>query len=621
MTALSAQPVSTSLFNWRALCICLGLLALNWIVFGAVRHYEFVVWDDPQYVSANRQVLAGLTWPGVRWAFTAPYFYNWHPLTWLSHMVDVQIYGTYAGGHHLTSLLLHMANTILLFGLLYRMTAAMGRSGFVAALFAVHPLHVESVAWVAERKDVLSALFWMVTMWAYLRYVRRPRLGSYLPVVVVFALGLLAKPMLVTLPFTLLLMDVWPLQRLSLWPAAAGRSEPASAGDRRAVAARLVREKLFLFGLSLASSTVTFIVQQQGGAVSRLDQLPLSIRVANAAVSYATYIVKMLWPTRLAALYPYALSLPGWSVAGSILGLLAISVVVLWAARRRPYLAVGWLWYLGTLVPVIGLVQVGSQARADRYTYLPFIGLFLMVAWGIPELLVRWPHRDLALGIAASLVIGACTVSARTQVQYWQNSFALVSRALDVTTGNFHAHNYMGTFLEDQGKFDEALAHYREAVRLKPDYAEAHTNLGAVLAHEGRDAESVAEYNEALRLKPDDAIAHTNLGLLLQSQGREDDAIAHYQEALRLKPDFAEAHNNLGSALAHQGQLDEAIAHYTEALRLRPDFINAHFNLGLALQAQGKTGEAVAQYSEALRLDPNFAPAQRALNDLTNPKR
>jgi protein O-mannosyl-transferase len=381
---------------------------------------------------------------------------------------------------------------------------------------------------------------------------------------------------------------------------------------------RLVREKLPLFALTLVSSVVTYIVQQQGGAVSSFDQLPLSSRVGNAAVSYMTYLAKMFWPTRLAALYPYSLSLPEWEVAGSILGLFAATVLALWAARRRPYIAVGWLWYLGTLVPVIGLVQVGSQSRADRYTYIPFIGLFVIVAWGITELLAGWPRRKAVLGAAASLAIAAWAIVAHAQVQYWDNSFVLVERALDVTTGNFHAHNYMGTFLEDRGRYDEALEHYREAIRLKPDYAEAHTNLGAGLARKGDDAGAIAEYDEALRLKPGDAAAHVNLGLLLQSQGRLDEAISHYHEALLLKPDSAEAHSNLGSALAGKGQLDEAISQYTEALRLKPDLVNAHFNLGLALQSQSRIREATAQYAEALRLDPNFAPARQALNNLTN---
>jgi len=594
----SPLSIAKAAFSGRALWVSLALIAANLIVYAPVRHYEFVTWDDPQYIYENPHVSGGMTWRGVSWAFTTGYSFNWHPLTWLSHMVDVQIYGMNAGPHHLTSVLLHIANTVLLFGLLHGMTGALGPSAFVAALFAVHPLHVESVAWVAERKDVLSTLFWMLTLCGYVRYVRQPRLGRYLVVGLLFALGLMAKPMLVTLPFVLLLLDYWPLGRMSL-------------GDLRATRSigRLVREKLPLLALAIASSIVTFVVQRRGGAVSGLDALPLNRRVPNALVSYFTYIGKMLWPTRLTALYPYPRSLPGWWVAGSILGLIGVSVVVIRAARHHPYLPTGWLWYLGTLVPVIGLVQVGSQSRADRYTYVPLIGLFIMVAWGVPDLLARWPYQRYALPTVAGLVILACTITARSQVQYWENSLVLMGHALEVTTDNFTAHNHMGAALADRGKVDEAIAHYSEALRIKPNFAEAHYSLGNALASQGKLNEAIAHYSEALRIKPGSAEPHNGLGSALADQRRFDEAVAHYHEALRIKPDFAEAHNNLGNSLASQGKVDEAIAHYSEALRIKPDFAEAYDNLGQALASQGRASEAIARYSEALRIMPGFAEA------------
>jgi tetratricopeptide (TPR) repeat protein len=594
-------PHSTawSAFSGQARWVCLALIAANLIVYASVWHHGFVNFDDDDYVTANPVVLRGLTWHGVAWAFTTEHAVNWHPLTWLSHMLDVQLFGLDPGPHHLTNLLFHIANTLLLFGLLNRMTGALGRSAFVAGLFAVHPLHVESVAWVAERKDVLSTFFWMLTLWAYVEYVkrpdlRRPGLRRYAAVLLFFALGLMAKQMLVTLPFVLLLLDFWPLGRVGMGSNPAGGS--ALSSDRWATAVRLGWEKLPLLALSVVSSVVTFVIHQRGGAVIILSAIPLNLRVENALVSYVAYIGKMLWPARLAVLYPYAQSLPGWWVAGGFLVLMGISVVVIRAASRHPYLPVGWFWYLGTLVPVIGLIQVGDQAMADRYTYVPFIGLFIIVAWGVPDLLVRWPLRRIVLPAAASLLILACAITARGQLQYWENSTTLWTHALAVTTGNDIAHNNLGAALADQGKTEEAIAHYSEALRIKPDYADAHNNLGVALAGEGKLDEAIAHYSEALRIRPDYADAHSNLGIALANQGKLDEAIAQFNEALRIKPDSAKAHNNLGVALASQGKLDEAIAHFTEALRIKPDYTDAHKNLGVALVQQGQ------------RPDPSVAP-------------
>jgi Flp pilus assembly protein TadD len=569
---------------------------VNLIVYASVRHHDFVNFDDDDYVTANPVVLRGLTWHGVAWAFTTEHAVNWHPLTWLSHMLDVQLYGLDAGAHHLTNLLFHIGNTLLLFGLLHRMTGALGRSAFVAGLFAVHPLHVESVAWVAERKDVLSTLFWMLTLWAYIEYVKRPDLRQssrrrYAAVLLFFALGLMAKQMLVTLPLVLLLLDFWPLGRVGIGPNPAGGWAPAR--DGWATAGRLVWEKLPLLALAAASSIATFVIHQRGGAVIILSAIPLQLRIENALVSYVVYIGKMLWPAGLAVLYPYPQSLSAWSVAVAFVTLTGISVAVIWAAPRRPYLPVGWFWYLGTLVPVIGLIQVGDQAIADRYTYIPLIGLFIIVAWGVPDLLVRWPLRrvvlpKIALPAAACLVILACAITARGQLEYWEDSTTLWTHTLAVTTRNNIAHNNLGATLADQGKTDEAIAHYSEALRIKSDYADAHNNLGVALADQGKLDEAIAHYSEALRIKPGYSDAHSNLGIALADQGNLDEAIAQFTEALRINPDSAKAHNNLGVALASQGKLDEAIAQFTEALQVKPDYADARNNLELALARRGK---------------------------------
>ena len=591
-----------------AMWVCLALIAVNVAVYAPVVHHQFTNYDDPEYVRLNPHLSAGVTWRNVSWALTTGYQSYWHPLTWMSHMLDVQLYGLNPGPHHAVNLLLHIANTILLFGLLHRMTRALGRSAFVAVLFAVHPLQVESVAWVAERKTLLSTLLWMLTLWAYVAYVRRPRLTRYLIALLLFALGLMAKPMLVTLPFVLLLLDYWPLRRLSL---------DASRSENQRSVSQLVLEKLPLLALAVASSIVTIVTQQRVGAVAGLDVLPLSSRVANALVSYTAYLGKMLWPARLAVFYPFQ-TLPAWQVAGAAAGLAVVSALVFRVAARHPYLLVGWLWFLGTLVPVIGLVQAGTQSMADRYAYISFIGLFIMLAWGVPDLLAHRPVAQVVLPAAAALAILACAVTAAGQVRYWQDSSTLWMHALAVTTDNYRARNNLGNALADQGKVSEAIAQYSEALRILPNFVDAHSNLGILLADQGRLDEAIAHYREALRGYPGFAEAHLNLGAALASQRKIAEAIAEYSEALRLRPDYADAHYNLANALASQGKIDEAIAHYREAVSISPGFALAHNNLGMLLVREGKVGQAIPEFSEALRINPQDATARRALDQLTN---
>lgn len=491
--------------HFSKLLISLLLTFAALVVFWQLADHEFVNFDDELYVTRNSHVQAGLTYQGLVWALTTTHVGNWHPLTWLSHMLDCELYGLNPGGHHFTSLLLHIANTLLLFVVLKRMTGALRRSVFVAALFALHPLHVESVAWVAERKDVLSTFFWILTMGVYVRYVERPGLNGYLLVLLSFALGLMAKPMLVTLPFVLLLLDYWPLGRFQFGQSSDDSNsqshESINFSNQRSLIFRLVLEKAPFFALAAVSGVVTFLVQQGGGAVCSLDVLTLDIRVANAMVSYVSYMEKMIWPHHLAVFYPHpGSSLPMWQAAGAGLLLLSVSGLVVRAARRYPYLLTGWLWYLGTLVPVIGLVQVGGHAMSDRYTYVPLIGLFIIMAWSVPDLLSRWRYRNIGLALAAGALLSAFMICTTVQVRHWQNSVALFEHTLDVTANNWLAHNNMGIALARRGKFDEAIAHYSETLRIKPNYARAYNNRGIVLAVQGKTAQAIAHFREALTL-------------------------------------------------------------------------------------------------------------------------
>ena len=564
-------------------------------MYAPLVHFDFVKWDDAEYVTGNPEVLAGLSWRGVAWAFTTSHGPYWHPLTWLSHMLDVRLFGLSAGGHHATSIVLHIAVTLLLFGLLTRATGAVARSAFVAALFAVHPLHVEPVAWVAERKEVLSALFWMLTLAAYGWYTRRPAAGRYMAVLACFACGLMAKPMIATLPFALLLIDWWPLRRAESWR-------------------RLVIEKIPLLALAAASGVLTVAVQRSLGALPGLGSIPPVLRTANALTSYVAYMGRMFWPAGLAVFYPYPSGWPAWWVlGGSLLILIVMTVAAVRLARRHRFVLVGWLWYLGTLVPVIGLIQSGEQSMADRFVYIPLIGLFVIIAWGIPEVLGRLPQRRATLAVLSAAAIGACAVAARAQVRFWEDNLALWERDVAVTGPNAVGEANLAMALEDAGRGSEGIAHYLEALRVNPGFVDAHNNLGLLLANQGRTAEAIVHFTEALRVKPNDANVRVNLGKALAEQGRVDEAQVQFSEAVRLNPASAQAHNNLANALAGQGRTAEAIGHYTEALRLDPQFSDAQNGLGGALLAQERIGEAIAHFEEAVRLEPGFLAARHNL--------
>jgi protein O-mannosyl-transferase len=585
---------------WLDLGICLLLLALTLAVYSQVRSYEFVNYDDPQYVGENVHVRAGLTVDGVAWALQSFDAANWFPLTWLSHMTDSQFFGMDSGWHHLTNVWLHALNALLLFAVLRRMTGARWPSALVAFLFALHPLHVESVAWIAERKDVLSAFFCFLTLWFYAGYVKRPGVARYLAVVAAFGLGLMSKPMLVTLPFVLLLLDVWPLQRASWpwnWPSAR----------------TLLFEKLPLFAMAAGDSALTFLAQRQGGAVAPLAGIPLAFRLENGLVSYLAYIRDMFWPAGLAVLYPYPRTLPIAEVALAALALAGISILVARQLRARPYLAIGWCWYLGTLAPVIGLVQVGTQARADRYTYLPMVGLFVMLAWGAAELVQRLPRARNAVVAAAVLACAACLTVTWFQIQYWASSETLLRHTLEVTSDNFITHHNLADYYLQHDRTDEARREDAEAVRISPLYLEARLNLALALSRMGKPVEAETEYRKALELHPEGKllyVGHSGLGAVLATQHRTAEALPELQLAAHLKPDSAESHYNLGVALLELGRNQEAVSELASAVRLAPDDSEARQRLAMALAAQGKQNDAVSEFTAVAQQRPGDAVIQ-----------
>ncbi len=571
----------------RSILAALILVAATALAYAPILGNGFTSYDDDQYVTANPHVRGGLSLTGLRWAWTTTDAANWHPLTWLSHMADCEFFGLDPRGHHAVSLALHLSNVALLFLVLAGMTGAAGKSAAVAALFALHPLHVESVAWVAERKDVLSGLFFLLTLAAYRRYVARPSLARYAVVGVALAAGLLAKPMLMTTPFVLLLLDRWPLER---------KESPM----------RLAVEKAPLLALCAASAVMTIVAQRAGGALGTAQQYPLGMRVANALVAYVVYLRKTVWPSDLAAFYPYPAGDPSWltaALAASVL--LGITAAGVRAGRRHPYLLVGWLWYVGMLVPVIGLVQVGEQSLADRYTYLPLIGIFLVVAWGVPGVLerLRPPGRSSRWAGWAALValLVVLAVTTKREARVWHDSVTLFEHALVVTAESSSAHVNLAIGLEERGDLDRAEQHYRRALELRPDDVVAHNNLGYVLARRDRWAEGVEHYLAALRQDPDCADAHNNLGIALARERRFDEAMPHFAAAARRKPEDARYQFNWGTALVGEKHWTQAIEHFREAIRLQPDYAAAHFNLSAALFFAGDIAGAAQEVEVADR--------------------
>jgi protein O-mannosyl-transferase len=528
-------------------CICLTVLA--WLVFGQTLRHDFVNYDDPRYAYQNTRITRGLNIAGIGWAFTHIHAENWHPLTTITHMLDCQLYGLRAGGHHFTNVLLHTVAVVLLFLGLQQMTGALWRSAFVAAVFAIHPLHVESVAWVAERKDVLSGVFFMLTMIAYVHYARAPSFWRYLTVLFVFALGLMSKPMLVTLPFVLLVLDYWPLRRFKQPSLTQGKAKTVRSPTQIRLITRLFLEKIPLVTLSAVSSVITFLAQR--GALGWTEQLPMSSRINNAMVTYVIYVRQMFWPANLAVFYPHPENrLPAWELSLALAALIGITVAAIMLHKNAPYFITGWLWYLGMLVPVIGLVQVGWQGHADRYTYLPQIGLYIAGTWAVANLTASWRHQRIILGAAALLVIGTLTSSAWVQTSYWRNSETLFTHALAVTKKNDVAENNLGIIFLEKGQLDEAISRLQAAIDLRPENGPAHNNLAKALLQKGRLAEAMVHYRKFLEIEPQNVEARNILGTALIEQGRVKEAIEQWQDALAAEPDNGNAASNLAWVFA-----------------------------------------------------------------------
>jgi Flp pilus assembly protein TadD len=589
--------------------VCIVLVLATFAIYFQIGAFEFKNYDTDIYVYENNRVRAGLNWHNFRWALTTTYFGNWLPLTWLSHMLDVQLYGLDAKSHYLTNLMFHMANTLLLFWVFRRMGGGGWRSCLVAALFALHPLHVESVAWIAERKDVLCTFWGLLTLWCYIGYAQRPQIGRYVAVFLFFILGLMSKPMLVTLPFVMLLLDYWPLKRMQ-WDGAGQDNNTAKLIGARLF---LVVEKIPLFIASAASCIVTFYAQKASGAVGSLAALPMHDRIANALFSYVRYIAKMLWPTNLAVIYPYPEDFPLWMVSAACLLIAAVTYLALKHAKTRPWLLVGWLWYLGTLVPVIGLVQVGHQAMADRYTYIPSIGLFIIIAWGASQLAARWRYGKTVLTIMALSAVCCLSLVTRTQLRHWENSVTLFRHTIEVTKKNTAAHNNLGNALLEKADAQIAIKHFATVLALNPKNAKAQNNLGNAFMKIERVDEAIGHYLESIELAPAVARTHNNLAVALYRQKQMAESIRHFLTALRLKPDYAEAYNNLGAAYRRTGQGERAARSYLKAIELRPDFAEAYNNLGILLLHQGKPKTASSYFHKALAAKPGYQKAQENL--------
>jgi protein O-mannosyl-transferase len=661
--------------NSRERVIGIGLYLL--LIAGVVAVYAqtigfgFVAYDDPVYVPLNPQVPGGLTWAGIKWAFTTMYAGNWIPLVWLSLMLDRTL-GAAAGGFHLVNVAFHIANTILLFWVLKRYSKAIWASFFVAALFALHPLHVESVAWVTERKDVLSMLFWMLTMLAYVRYVENPAAKRYAIVCVTFALGLMAKSMLVTLPLALLLMDYWPLKRL--WPEE--KSNGVTIG-------RLLFEKLPLLLLSAASCVITVIAQKSSGAVAKISIVPFNQRIGNAMVSYCQYLIKMFWPVDLAVFYPYPVNpVVDWKVAAAFAALLAITIVVI-LLRRRRYLLVGWFWYLGTLLPVIGFVQVGAQAMADRYTYVPLTGIFIMLAWAAGDFVAQRRFGQVLAGVAVSAIIGVLGAMTFVQVSYWRDTFSLFTHCTAVTPDNVIVREYMGIGFAEKGDPESALREFEAALRFEPADIRTFYNIGNMLVLLGRTDEAIEYYKRVLEAKPGDAdtcialasartikgetalalnsyreglkyhpqnsvlrgelalallklnrpdeaiteleqlvkikadsTTYCNLGIAWTQKGQSNRAIEYYAKSIQLKPDNAKARYNLGNVYFTQNMPEKAIVEYRAAIRAVPDYVWAYDMLAIVLIQTGKIEEAIVTYEQALKIDPADKNARMGLEKI-----
>jgi len=591
----------------RLVVICLFLVIAIAAVYAQVLDHPFANIDDKAYVVNNPNVSNGITPKSMIWAFTSSHSANWHPVTWISHMLDVQFYGMNPRGHHFTNLLIHTISSLLLLLLLSRMTGSLWRSAFVAGMFALHPLHVESVAWIAERKDVLSGLFCFITLLLYFEYVKTAKPALYMVSLLSFIIGLMSKPMLVTLPFVMLLLDAWPLDRFRHDPA---ENRPGLPGN---ILAQLVREKIPFIICTLASCVITWYAQLKEGAVSTLQVISLGNRVENAALSYVKYIFKTFLPLDLAVYYPLPASFPLWQVAASLLLLVILSALAVRSRHAYPYVAVGWAWYLLTLVPVIGIVQVGNQSMADRYMYIPMTGLCIMLAWGVPDLAKKIRYGTVITAMLAGLAIGASSIAAWRQLGYWRDETTLFSHALHVTTDNWFAHNAFGLSLANKGDTDAAINEFRESLRIYPFSAETHINLGMALALNRHLDEAIGEFRTALSIDPKSSEGYKYLGSALLIEGYADGAVQALRKAVECGPDQEDAHFRLGQALARTGDTRAAIGEFQAAVRIDPGSAPLHKALALALAGSGDITSAIREFRNSLAIDPNDAETHNNL--------
>jgi tetratricopeptide (TPR) repeat protein len=579
--------------------LTVSTLAIYWQIGG----HEFIRFDDQIYLIENPYIRNGFSFSTVKWAFTSVYAANWHPLTWLSHMLDVQLFGMRPAGHHLGNVFLHILNAMLLFLLLSRSTGALWKSAVVAMLFALHPLHVESVAWASERKDVLSTLFWFLTLYFYTRYSELPGRKFYITTLCVFTLGLMSKPMLVTVPIVMLLMDYWPLKRLHF----DGRTSP-SLSTRH-----LLIEKLPFLLLAIISCGITYYAQQSGNAMTELAASPLSERLSNAAISYISYLIKTFWPVNLSVFYPYNMNIPVWQSICAFVLLTIISVLVCMKHTRYPYLTIGWFWFLLTLIPVIGVVKVGLQSMADRYTYIPLTGIFIMSVWGMSDFVNRAKFRFNVLPYLAAITFIACGASTWHQLGYWRTTKVLFSHADQAVQNNYMALYILGGELEKEGLLDEALEAYNRSVSIAPWYEYAKINRDIILLHQGRLDAAAVKYSEKVLQHPDSVSGYISLGVVMALQNRLEEAEKYFKSALALYPQSEEAHYNLALTLSRAGRLDEAILHYRKTLEISPKDLNTLNNLGVTLANQGKIDEAVEIFSTALQIKSDFFDARNNL--------
>ncbi len=586
--------------------ISTALVAATLVAYEPIRHNGFVSYDDTAYITENPKVTGGITQESVIWAFTNSHMGNWHPLTMLSHMLDCEIFGLNPLGHHFISVLFHIFNALLIFWILTATTGAMWPSAFVAAVFALHPLQVDSVAWAAERKTVLSGFFWFLTIAVYIWYTKRPCIGRYILLFIVYALCIMTKPVVVTLPLVLLLFDYWPLERIK-WRQLGNSSSPKEIIRHKASVGRLIAEKIPLFALSAILCLITFVSQKSGGAVIELETVPLDYRIANMFFSYIRYIGKMIWPSRLAVFYPYHiadLSVTTVIICAALFALITIFSISI--HRRRKYITAGWLWYVVTLVPVIGLVQAGFQSLANRYMYLPMFGLLIIIAWSAKNLIVKCPQLKAVTAVMGTIVLLSLLILTRAHVRHWQNSITLFEYALKTTTNNATAEvNYGIALFYEAGRFDEAISYLRKAVQLNPTFAIARYDLGKILLRQGKSNEAIECFNELLRQNGNSAEAHFNLAVAFNMQKKYDDAIKHLEKVLEIDPNYPDARNKMEITLIIAGRPDEAIAYFNKILQTSKDPAEEYTNLGVVYTQAGKYELAIQSFTKAVELKPN----------------